>query len=102
MTFKVETPLGDFVPGLRAAKAINAMCGDYVETIRRLACYDFATYVAVAAGALNKKPGEVEDKVFAVGMDVLNDPFTVFVASLKNGGRDPELRVAEDANSLGE
>ena len=91
MTFKVETPLGDLVPTVEAARLLNANCGDFSNVVRQLSAFDFSTYVAVASAALGKKRNDIEIAVFAAGLSNLIDPFTLFVMSIIHGGIDPKL-----------
>jgi hypothetical protein len=90
--YTVDVPgIGTLRTSLAAAKRVNATCGSYFDQLQRLVAQDFATYVALVAAGLGKKPEDVEAKVFDVGLDDLNEPLTKFVKSLKNGGRDPDL-----------
>lgn len=90
MSYTIETPIGTLRMSVRAAKQINATCGNYFEQLQGLVANNFSTYVAIAAAGLDRRPADIESEVFAAGLDVLNEPLTKFIKSLISGGRDPD------------
>lgn len=102
MMFEVEIELNGkaetLKPSLRAGKVINNAFGNYVDALRQLHIYDHSAYSVIVAAALGKKPADVEEAVFATGLNKLSVPLALFVNSLACGGRDPaELERTEDA-----
>lgn len=74
----------------RAAKEITAQFGNYMEVFQRLVNFDHAAYVAIVASGLNKKRSDVEDDVWATGLDALTTPLSEYVGLLSRGGRPAE------------
>jgi hypothetical protein len=75
---------------VRALRDLDASAGGFNEVIAGLTSYRFATYCSVVAAGLGKRPREVEEDVYATGMNALVGPLCEFVAMLVNGGRKPE------------
>ena len=92
---EVETPLGTLKSTLRAARIVNGM-GGFSEAFRALARFDLDAYITIVAAGLNKKPSEVEDAVYALGLPTLVEPLTKYVEYLSNGGK-PLKAVVGDA-----
>jgi hypothetical protein len=87
---EVTITLGDrsetLRPTLKAARQINAL-GGFVEVFRRLGAFDLETYIAVVAAGTGKKPAQVEEAVYAAGIQTLTEPLAEFVSILANGGK---------------
>jgi hypothetical protein len=100
MSFEVEITLNGkretLKTSLRAARAINGFFGNFVDAQERLNKVDQSAYVAIVAAGLDKKPGDVEEAVFAAGLDNLLAPLFTYVGALARGGRDPNAKT-EDA-----
>jgi hypothetical protein len=101
--YKVEIPLGGkretLHTSLRAAKAVNAAFGSCTDALQRLERFDLSAYVAIVAAALDKKPSDVDETVFATGMLDLVEPLSLFITSLTRGGRDPFAKASEGETS---
>jgi hypothetical protein len=74
----------------RAAKEITAQFGNYMEVFQRLVNFDHAAYVAIVASGLNKKRLDVEEDVWATGLDKLTDKLSEYVGLLLRAGRPAE------------
>jgi hypothetical protein len=79
----------------RAAKEISGQFGNYMEVFQRLVNFDHAAYVAIVASGLNKKRSEVEDDVFATGLDALTEKLSEYVGLLSRGGRPAQVEDKE-------
>lgn len=82
----IESPVGNLIPTLRAARSVNAL-GGFAEVLRKLAGFDFDAFVAVVAAGTGKKASEVEDAVYEAGLPNLVESLSAFVESLANGGK---------------
>lgn len=80
---------------IRAVKEITATFGSYTEAFARLGAFDHSAYVAIVAAGTGKKRAEVEDDVFAQGVDKLIAPLSDYIGLLTRGGR-PE--TSEDSS----
>jgi hypothetical protein len=76
---------------LRATKEINRVFGDFLSGSRRLDAFDFDAYAAIVAAGTGKKRADVEEKVFAAGMDALIKPLGDYILRLSRGGRAANL-----------
>jgi hypothetical protein len=97
---EVEISLGGKTETLRstlkAAKAVNAG-GGFINVLGKLAGMDHDFYVLVVAAGLDKRPIDVENKVYEVGLPSLTEPLSTFVQYLANGGKP--LAPTEDAGT---
>lgn len=74
---------------LGASKQIDSHFGNFVEAMRRISHFNFEAFPMVVAAALGKTVKEVEEHVFAVGMDTLHKDLVEYLAWLSNGGKKP-------------
>ena len=74
---------------LKAAKTINGYFGNFVEAYQRIGKMDIHAYTAVIAAGLGKTVHDVEQSVFATGMDSLAVDIADYLAWLTNGGKKP-------------
>lgn len=82
-------------PSLRAAKEVFAN-GGFAGSIQRLANGVLDEYVAIVSSGLKKKRTDVEDDVYATGMESLSEPLARFVSILGNGGKEPKAESGEN------
>ena len=79
---------------LRAARTVSALSGGFTGAFEGLSRYNLATYGAIVAAGLDKRTGadlaEVEESVYATGLEALTAPLVRFVSLLMNGGREPK------------
>ena len=100
MLGEIDSPVGTLKSTLRAARQISGSAGGFTETFRLLATFDLDTYIAVAAAGLGKKPADVEDKVYEVGLPNLVESFSKYVEYLSNGGKP--LKAPVEGSGAGE
>lgn len=81
----------------RALRDLDGMAGSFAEILAGLSQYRYSTYCAVVAAGLSLRPGAVEDKVYATGLDKLITPLTMYVGRLMRGGRDKDPTPEEKA-----
>lgn len=85
---------------LSAAKGVSSLGGGYLGVLGRLGVLDHDTYVAVVAFGLNKKPIDVEEKVYRTGLPAITAAVSLYVTFLGNGGKPVE--AAKDGDGSGE
>lgn len=76
---------------LGAAKKVNA-AGGFTNVLNKLLAYDLDYFVTVIAAGMDKKPSQVEERVFKTGLPKLLPNVSLYVGYLANGGRpvDPD------------
>lgn len=74
---------------LGAAKMISAVTNGFVGVYNDVNQFKFTAYPLVVAAGTGKSIQEVEDAVFATGMDSLRAPLIRYLSRLSNAGRDP-------------
>ena len=93
---EIDTPVGVLRCTLRAAKAIHAVFGSYIEAARRIEALDHTAAVAIVAAGLNKQRADVEEDVYAAGLTNLAQPLSEYVILLANGGKAPKFEADGD------
>ena len=88
--------------GLKRAKALNAFAGGngHHGITARLGMLDFDTYVQVVAIGLDRKPVDVEERVYRTGIVNLTADLLTYVTNLANGGKP--IKAAEGDAPEGE
>jgi hypothetical protein len=81
-------------PTLRAAKEVNLL-GGIAGAITKLASGDLEAYITVVCAGLKKRRTDIEDDVWATGMEPLAEPLSRFVSILGNGGKEPKRNEGE-------
>lgn len=87
---------------LAAAKRVNGLANGHQGVIARLGMMDFDAYVQVVAAALDKKPMDVEAKVYRTGMPALTGDLVTWITYLANGGKPIVAAVDKDDDTTGE
>ena len=82
---------------LGASKRIDSQFGDFGKAMNRIINFNFDAFPKVVAAALGKEVRDVEDAVFAAGIDSLLRPLSEYLAWLSNGGRAPNPVAVQDA-----